>query len=151
MCYMIVFSTNSDEDLTRLKSALIQFSRDLPASPRNSLLKYQNRWLLESEGGCSCGFRHLEGESIELGFCGPEEWWPEHEEKIAATRAAFEVFRSIAAQGYRIECIDNWMSDRMDFEPPLAEIEIVVDELAPEKFRFFEGYRFEFRAGSLAR
>jgi len=148
MCYMIVVSTDSDQDLTCLNSELMRFSREMPAVPRIAFLQYPNKWCLESRDGCGCGFRHLDHVNIELGFSEPVDWWPEDADDIAATIEAVSAFKTILSDGSRLDCIDAWISDDRKLEPLSGSdiIELTATEAA--SFRFFEGHRFELTATS---
>jgi hypothetical protein len=78
MCYQLVLSTDSPEDLSRHDDdARVTFTRELPGVPEEALLAYPHRWFVGSRHGCSCGFRHLHVSSVELGFGEPVDWYPE--------------------------------------------------------------------------
>jgi hypothetical protein len=150
MCYMIVVSTDSEKDLTSLNSGLMRFSRDMPAVPRIAFLQYRYRWCLESRDGCGCGFRHLDHVNLELGFCEPEDWWPESAEDIAATLEAVAAFKTILADGARLDCIDAWTSNDMELEPLAGTDSVALTAMEAASFRFFEGHRFELTTTSLS-
>lgn len=146
MCYMILVSTDSEKDLTSLSSGLMRFSRDMPAVPRIAFLQYPHRWCLESRDGCGCGFRHLDHVNLELGFCEPMDWWPENADDIAATLESVAAFKSILADGAKLDCIDAWSSNDMDLEPLEGTDIIDLTAIPAASFRFFEGHRFELTA-----
>jgi hypothetical protein len=142
MCYMVVLSTDSDRDLTQMNSGLVVFSREMPTLPEAAYLQHANRWHLGSCEGCSCGFRHLMPESVSLGFGEPEDWFPEEEKHVQATAEAVAAFRSILADGSRLDCIDGWASDDMNLAPLDGTLEIDLGTVPAASFRFFENHRF---------
>jgi len=146
MCYMTVVSTTSENDLSELNSELVQFSRKIPEGTGQSFLRFPNKWYLGSKDGCSCGFRHLDGANVgPLGFADPVEWWPEDPEDIAATIQVIRGFKSLLAQGAKLDCVDTWCGN-----DPGAKLdgEMIVNliEIPESSFRFFEGYRFDLRS-----
>jgi hypothetical protein len=148
MCYMIVVSTDSDKDLTCFNSSLMRFSRQMPKFPRIAFLQHPYKWCLESRDGCGCGFRHLDHENIELGFSEPEDWWPEDADDIAATMEAVSAFKTILADGARLDCIAAWTSNDIELEPLNGADIIELTAMEAASFRFFEGHRFELTATS---
>lgn len=141
MCYMIVLSTNSDRNLADLNSDFVVFSKVLPATSKTAFLKFEHQWYLGSKDGCSCGFRHLDRQNVALGFCDPQDWYPEESDDIAATVEAFTVLKSIATEGVELDCIDVWTSDEDDDGPLAGEMTVNLATLSSTSFRFFEGHR----------
>jgi hypothetical protein len=85
MCYMLLLSTESPEDLSSHDDALVFLSRNLPPLAEVGLLAHPYKWFVGSRHGCSCGFRHLYIDSVTLGFAEPEDWYSEEVEDIQAT------------------------------------------------------------------
>ena len=143
MCYSIYLSTDSDLDLTRDNSALIQFSKESPPERYRPLLKYPNHWFVGSKSGCSCTFRHLY--SVELGFSEPIAWYEEGQDAIAATLAFIKLIRGILENGCRADCVDLWEGTPSE---EVEEILVDLDEIADEQFRFFENHHFSFHSST---
>ena len=122
MCYTLLLSTSSDEDLNQYNNELVRFSRALPSIADTDKLKYRNKWYIGSKAGCSCTFRHLY--SIELGFGEPVDWYEEDPDAIEATVQLIGIIRGLASSGEDVDCIDAWERDKMF---PVAESEIEVD------------------------
>ena len=141
MCYVVLLSTTSAEDLARLNSDLLRFSRELPDEPATQALAYPQRWYVGSKTGCSCTFRHLH--SIELGFGPPVDWYPEEGDEIAATLEFIAVVRALVEAGARVDCVDAWSGEAgtHGFGEPLG---VDLSTLADADFRFFEDRCFDF-------
>jgi hypothetical protein len=141
---MIVLSTSSDADLTRNNSELLVFSKDWQHVPEHALLGFEHKWLIGSRDGCSCGFRHLDGDSVELGFAAPEAWMPEEADDIAATREVVAALKGHLGDGVQADCIDAWMSDDPSALALRGEVPVKLCGIEAEAFRFFGNYRFVF-------
>lgn len=144
MCFMIILSTNSDNDLSLANNELLQFVKKLPGIPEEKYLSFENKWFLASNAGCSCNFRHLSGDSIELGFGEPEAWFQEDDDTIEATRQIAANIRTLIHQGANVDCFDAWAHGQNDAAAPIDDIEVDLTEVSDAAFRFFEGYRFSF-------
>src|SRR5438046_635025 len=97
MCYMTLLSTDSTEDLELGNSSLVRFSREMPGLPGEIYLEHTNKWFIASRHGCSCGFRHLYGESVDLGFGAWHiEYCPEIPGANGQGRTKTEALRSLA-------------------------------------------------------
>ncbi|NJD04985.1 MAG: hypothetical protein FIA97_00615 [Methylococcaceae bacterium] len=143
MCYALVVSTTSDDDLSQWNTALVQFSRDIPEGTGKAFLRYPNQWYLGSKEGCSCAFRHLENPNVEaLGFSEPVDWSPEDPEDIEATFQVVRIFRSLLSKEAKLDCVDTWFDCDLKIEPP-ADLLVDLATISESHFRFFEGYRFE--------
>ncbi|SHH69638.1 hypothetical protein [Massilia sp. CF038] len=149
MCYMIVLSTDTDFDLTRLSSSLFAFSREMPRVAETVYLTHAHHWYLASSEGCSCSFRHLSGESVTLGFGAPEDWFPEHADHVAATAQVVAAFRSILASGAQLDCIDAWASDDPAPTPLNDTVQVDLGAMPAPHFRFFEQHRLVLTDSSL--
>jgi len=147
MCYVLLLSTDSNTDLSRSDEALISFARELPAQAESSSLEFAHVWFVGSRSGCSCGFRHLYKDSVELGFGEPVAWYPEEPEDIEATVRFIALVRTLVARGARVDCIDLWNHNGAPARV-VETIRIPVMEMNDRAFRFFEGRRFVFSAGT---
>jgi hypothetical protein len=148
MCYALVVSTSSEDDLSQLNTPLVQFSRDIPGGTGQAFLRYPNQWYLGSKDGCSCGFRHVEKSSVEvLGFSEPVDWSPEDPEDIEATFQVVRIFKSVIAKDAKLECVDTWFDSDLERAPP-TDLKVDLASLPESHFRFFEGYRFELVANA---
>jgi hypothetical protein len=141
MCYVIVLSTTSAEDLARHNSDRLRFARELPDEATVEALNYPHRWYVGSKSGCSCTFRHLH--STELGFGSPVDWYPEEGDEITATLEFVAVVRALVEAGERVDCIDAWSGEAGT--PEFAErLAVDLATLADSEFRFFEAHHFDF-------
>ena len=141
MCYMAFLSTDCADDLSQRTSDRVRFERpsaetDTPCPPH---LKSLHNWFLGSKAGCSCTFRHLSRESVELGFGAREDWYPEEEDELVATRELYETLRDLVQRGHHVELLDCWSGEEGDAPIPL---EVSVSEVPVDHFRLFEGYLF---------
>ncbi|MCI0549407.1 MAG: hypothetical protein L0287_00475 [Anaerolineae bacterium] len=138
MCYELILSTTSDEDLSQYNREEIRFNQNVPDYlPVNRLL-YPNQWYVGSRTGCSCSFRHLY--EPDLGFSIPEDWFPEEESDIEATQIFVRLVRSLLAKGENVDCIDSWHGNKEPF-PPMS---VNLGQIQDGEFRFFENYHFDF-------
>ena len=69
MCYLVIISTDANDDLSVRNSELLKFTRELPSIAGLDVLSYANRWYVQSQSLCSCTFRHALEPS--LGFTSP--------------------------------------------------------------------------------
>ena len=141
---MTVLSTTTKEDLSIYNNECFQFTSDVAFIPEEKYLKFNNKWLVTAEFGCSCGFRHLGSESVELGFTEPEDWFPEDASSIEATRQVIEFIRTLVEKGERVDCVDSWCNNQEDAAPLEDELDINLETVSNLSFRFFENYRFNF-------
>jgi hypothetical protein len=139
VCYSIYLSTDADLDLSRKNSDLVQFRKEPVPQVYRSLLRYPNQWYVGSKTVCSCTFRHLH--SIELGFCEPQDWYPEDEQEIEATLIFIMIVRALLNQGYQVDCIDTWEADSPD---EIKKINVNLDHFRDDQFRFYENHHFIF-------
>ncbi|MFB3855084.1 MAG: hypothetical protein ACE148_14845 [Vicinamibacterales bacterium] len=77
-----------------------------------------------------------------LGFGEPEDWCPEEEEPLAATRRLYDILKELVQSGHQIELVDCWSGDE-DVEP--VRLDVSVSEVPATHFRLFEGYVFSLR------
>lgn len=143
MCYMIVLSTTSERELSEFNTPLMQFSRQLPDVPEQSFLQYQNKWYLGSRDGCSCGFRHLDRGSVELGFSEPVDWWPEDQADLDATRQVVGVLKALLNDNAKLDCVDAWLQDAPKEHTLEGQLAVDLVTTSETSFRFFDGFRFD--------
>ena len=139
MCYALILSTTSNEDLTQFNREDIRFSQQVPDRLPANLLLYPNKWYVGSRTGCSCSFRHLY--EPDLGFGIPEAWFPEEEVDIEATKMFVRIVRALLAKGERVDCIDTWEGNG---EGPFSQLSLNLSQIRDEEFRLFENHRFDF-------
>lgn len=139
MCYALYMSTDSPEELTVLNSEFVRFERidDPEADPCITLLTFPHRWYVGSKSGCSCTFRHLN--AIELGFGAPEDWYPEEQDALGATKELYRFFSRLLSTGHQVDCVDRWQGAKPD---AIRAIDVSLDEVSVESFRLFENHRF---------
>lgn len=143
MCYMVILSTSSPEDLTQYNTSLLNFESRLPGLDEENALAYPYKWFVGSKDGCSCAFRHLHTSSIELGFSTPVDWYPEEQDHIEATKQFYCIIEKLVNEGCQVDCVDAW--DHHEGRSSLAGTEIInINSIQSYEFRFFENYRFEF-------
>ena len=144
MCYVLILSTTSNEDLSRFNRDGISFDKKIPHQLPIEPLLYLNKWYVGSRTGCSCSFRHLYGPEFTFGM--PEHWFPEEKSDIEATLKFIRLVRSLLSKGARVDCIDLWAgSDAEDVDMPLLPINL--SQIRDEEFRFFENHHFDFVLG----
>lgn len=141
---MTLLSTSSDVDLAIDNNDFVQFSRELPGIPEETYLRYEHRWYIGSSSGCSCEFRHLSFNSVELGFDHPADWFPEEPSDIEATLQVIATIRGLVASGESVDCVDAWTHDQAVADPLAGDIKVNLSEVSNEQFRFFESHRFTF-------
>ncbi len=138
---MVYISTDCADDLSLRTSNEVRFEKPSveACSPRPRALQHEHAWFVGSESGCSCTFRHLCRESVKLGFGAPEDWFPEEEGRVAATRRLYQILKEIVERGYRVEVLDCWSGDE-DKEPERRDVSL--SQVPADHFRLFEGYLF---------
>ena len=141
MCYALLLSTTSNEDLSQHDSEEIRFTRTIADHLSADRLLYSNRWYVGSRTGCSCSFRHLY--QPDLGFGVPEDWFPEEAADVQATQLFIRLVRELLAQGEHVDCIDAWEGNS---EMPFSRLPVNLGQIRDEEFRFFENHHFDFSA-----
>lgn len=139
MCYSIYLSTDSSQDLSSEDSDLLHFKQEVIEEPFRSILQNEHQWYVGSKSGCSCTFRHLY--STELGFGEPVDWYPEEADEIAATLSIIEIIRQLVDQRYQVDCVDVWYGAAED---DINELQVNLNNMENEEFRFFENHHFIF-------
>ena len=139
MCYTVLLSTTSDEDLSARNTHRLRFSTERLDVAAAQTLKFPHQWHVGSASVCSCSFRHLH--DAELGFGEPVEWFREEPEHIAATLEFIDVVRRLAENGDSVDCIDVWAGDP---PRPLVARDVDLRSVDDRAFRFFENVHFTF-------
>ena len=141
MCYMVYMSTDCADDLSRQSSDLVRFGKPSVEtySPCPRILKHEHKWFIGSKSKCSCTFRHLCRDSVDLGFGAPEDWFPEEQDDIDATHQLYDILREIVHRGHHVEVLDCWSGDEEDDAVPL---DVSLAEVPVDHFRLFEGHVF---------
>lgn len=139
MCYGVYISTDSSEDLARWNSELVRFEKvtNPCADPCTRLLDFPNQWYVGSKSNCSCTFRHLY--SIELGFSEPEDWCPEEQDELDATKELYAILVSILSSGHQVDLVDRWEGAKPD---DITTVDVSLDEISETAFRMFENHKF---------
>jgi hypothetical protein len=144
MCYALLLSTTSGDDLSQFNSETLRFDHTIPENLSFNNLLYPNKWYVGSRTGCSCSFRHLYGPEFEFGI--PEDWFPEEKSDVEATLKFIRLVRSLLSKGARVDCIDRWAgSDAEAVNVPLLPVNL--NQIQDEEFRFFENHHFDFIVG----
>ncbi len=141
MCYSIYLSTDCPRDLAAESFVHLRFEKPLDEELKPAL-RHPHQWFLTRReyGGCSCHFRHSE---YDPRFDPPQDWMPEDEDDVLATREAYRVFRGWVADGYQLDLID--VSDINQHETDFKNLLVPLSSISEESFRFFWGYHFDFR------
>lgn len=144
MCYALLLSTTSSDNLSQFNGETLKFDNTIPDNLSSVNLLYSNKWYVGSRTGCSCSFRHLYGP--EFDFSIPEDWFPEEKSDIEATLMFIRLVRSLLSKGARVDCIDLWAgSDAEDVTVPMLPVNL--NQIRDEEFRFFENHHFDFILG----
>jgi hypothetical protein len=142
MCYVVYLSTVSEEDLSAHNHGLFMLSRveDRDEEPAISLLRYPNRWYLESKyGSCSCHFRHwMEGNGDEFG--PTVDWFPEDPEDVESTAAFYDIVARLVRAGDEVDVVDAWNGTPTE---DIRTIDVSLARVDRDSFRFFENARFQ--------
>ncbi|MEP6537478.1 MAG: hypothetical protein ABJF23_19235 [Bryobacteraceae bacterium] len=76
-----------------------------------------------------------------MGFGKPEPWFPEEPENLEATRAFVMVVRNLLSAGHKVDCLNSWNAVA---DGELTSLEVDLNRISDEEFRFFENYHFHF-------
>ncbi|MGD9612391.1 MAG: hypothetical protein AB7V22_05755 [Kiritimatiellia bacterium] len=139
MCYMLFVSTDCAEDLATRNTDLVRFEKPDPRFPAPPELRHAHVWYVGSKSGCSCTFRHLCRENVELGFREPENWFPEKPDAIAATKQLHAVLAEIVGRGGQVDLADTWCGEETRSLQPR---EVSLSQVPADRFRLFEGWLF---------
>jgi hypothetical protein len=144
MCYMVYMATDCADDLSQRSCDLVRFGRPSveTSSPCPRVLKHEHKWFVGSRSGCSCTFRHLCRESVDLGFGAPEGWFPEEQDEIDATQHLYGILKEIVQRGHQVELLDCWSGAEDKNAVPL---DVSFTEVPVDHFRLFEGYVFNLK------
>jgi hypothetical protein len=142
MCYALILSTTSSDDLSSFNGEQIRFDKNVPDRLPFQHLLYANKWYVGSRTGCSCSFRHLYGP--EFDFSAPEDWFPEEKSDIEATLTFIRLVRSLVIKGEKVDCIDLREGNQAE-HPALMSVDL--SQIRDEEFRFFEDHHFDFMLG----
>lgn len=142
MCYSVYISTDSAEDLARHNTDLVWFEKvsDPESDPCISLLDFPHQWYVGSKSICSCTFRHLHSSAVDLGFGGPEVWYPEEQDEIDATLQLYSVLTSLLSSQHKVDLVDRWEGTQPD---AVSTLDVSLNEVSKESFRMFEDHKFK--------
>jgi len=150
---MLYISTDCQDDLSALTSDLVRFEKPSGEnrSPFPQTLKHEHNWFVGSEAGCSCTFRHLCRGSVELGFCEPEDWFPEEPAAIEATRRLYAILKDMVQRGHNLELLDCWIGDEdegedEDEDKGTVVLDVSLSQVPADCFRVFEGHLFSLKS-----
>jgi hypothetical protein len=140
---MVYISTDCADDLAAQTSDGVRFAKlsqeSRPPCPR--ILKYQHKWFVGSKSGCSCAFRRLCRESLELGFGPKQDWYPEGEQEIDATKRLYNILKDIVQRGFQVELLNCWYGEE---DSDAVKLHVSLSRIPADHFRLFEGYLFIF-------
>lgn len=148
MCYMVYISTDSSKNLAEYNSQLVRFEKVTypPSDPSISVLEFSNKWEVGSKSGCSCTFRHLYINSVELGFSEPVDWYKEDEDELNATRELYQALNHIMASGYQVDLVDRWQGAQPE---DITTLDVSFDDVPEQAFRMFENHKFRLKKQSI--
>lgn len=95
-----------------------------------------------SKSGCSCTFRHLCRDSIDLSFSEPHDWFPEEADGIDATNRLYAILTNMVQRGCPVDLLDCWSSDE---EEVAVSLDISIREVPANHFRMSEGHLFNLK------
>ena len=144
MCYALLLSTTSADDLSQFNSDGLSFAQATPDHLSFSDLLYPNKWYVGSRTGCSCAFRHLY--EAELGFGLPVDWFPEEGTDFEATLKFIRLVRSLLSKGENVDCVDRWAGSDAEEGVDVPLLPVHLTQIRDEEFRFFENHHFDFMA-----
>jgi hypothetical protein len=141
---MTYISTDCEDDLSALTTDLVQFEKPSAEkqAPCPRILKHEHKWFVGSKSECSCTFRHLLYESVELGFNEPQDWFPEEADDIDATRRLYVILNDMVQRGYQVDLLDCWSGDENE---DTASLDVSFGQIPVNHFRLFEGYLFDLK------
>ena len=145
MCYALLLSTTSTDDLSQFNDEGLKFDKTIPNYVPLRNLLYPNHWYVGSRTGCSCSFRHLYGPEFQFG--GPEDWHPEASTNVEATLKFIRLVRSQLVKGERVDCIDLWAGSDAQADVEVPRLPVDLNQIRDEEFRFFENQHFDFLLG----
>lgn len=144
MCYMVYISTDCKDDISALTSDLVRFEK--PSAERQApcpqILKHEHKWFVGSKSGCSCTFRHLCRESVELGFSEPLNWFPEEAVGIDATHGLYAILNDLVQRGCQVDLLDCWSGDE---DEDAVCLDVSLSQVPVGQFRMFEGHLFNLK------
>jgi hypothetical protein len=149
MCNVVYLSTTSTEDLALRNTDFVRFSKDPEkmkwmTTEQSKYLGFPQKWFVGSKTGCSCTFRYLMPECVELGFGEPEDWFPESADSIQGTLQVISIIRELVAKEEQVDCVDFLSGGSNEVVPLAGETEVNLRKIRDQDFRFFENYRFIF-------
>lgn len=144
MCYSVYISTDSTMDLSERNTDLLRFKRiaDSNVDPCTALLDFSNQWYVGSKSECSCTFRHLHTSAVDLGFGEPEDWCPEEQDEIDATKKLFSVIAELVSSGFNLDLVDRWEGSQAK---DITTLDVSLAEISEKTFRLFEDHKFRLK------
>jgi hypothetical protein len=144
MCYMVYMATDCADDLSCESSDFVRFGKPSVEthSPCPLILKYAHKWFIGSKSECSCTFRHLSRDSVGIGFGVPEDWFPEEQDEIDATRQLYDILKVIVQRGHQVELLDCWSGEEQE---DAVTIDVSLKKVPVQYFRLFEGHVFNLK------
>jgi len=132
-------------DLAGHNSDLVLFEKlaDSDPDPCIGLLDFANKWYVGSKSGCSCTFRFLHHASVDLGFSEPVDWYQEEQDELDATRAFYRTLKGLLSAGHRVDLVSRWEGAQPG---DITTLDVSLEDIPENAFRFFEDYKFRFRA-----
>jgi hypothetical protein len=81
---------------------------------------------------------------VEFGFGEPEEWCPEEQEQIDATKELFSVLAHLLSSGYALDLVDRWEGSQ---PKDITTLDVSLDQFSEKTFRMFEDHKFTLMKG----
>ena len=153
MCNVLHFSTTSGEDFSAQPHENYIIGRPREGDEGHlALLAHPHKWYVACRfGGCSCHFRHygqfLMTDGVLIGdpdatFAAPGEdpYADDDEQEVEDTRALYDLFSRLLAEGHRVDVLDSWNGEDLH---RVRTLDVSLSSVPRAAFRFFEACRFE--------
>ncbi len=80
--------------------------------------------------------------SKDLGFSKPVDWYEEDSEDIEATKQFYRIVKEQLNKGFKVDLVDRWEGTKIY---RINKLEINLNQISENQFRFFENYLFEIK------
>jgi predicted membrane GTPase involved in stress response len=78
----------------------------------------------------------------DMPFGPPEDWCPEDADDIEATKAVYDLFVDMLAEGHKVDVLTVWASAA---PTAVTTVDVSLSEVARDSFRFVENYKFNLK------
>ena len=81
---------------------------------------------------------------MEFGFGEPEDWCPEEQDEIDATKELFSVLAHLLSSGFSLDLVDRWEGSQPE---DITTLDVSLDQFSEKTFRMFEDHKFRLTKG----